>query len=211
MKAIVVGSGSINNYERFLEYVKISDMLICCDGGVRHFYKCGIVPDVIIGDLDSADEKYIEYFRQKNVRFEKFPPEKDFTDMELGIHRAIDENADEIFLFAGTGTRLDHTFANAQILKKALDKGILAWLVDEKNKICLAQKYIKIKGKKGDLLSLIPLTTRVSKITTKGLYYALDGNDMEIGNSLGVSNVMLSDECEIYIGDGILFVIMSED
>ncbi len=211
MKVVVVGSGLISKYDKFLKYIDISDFSVCCDGGMKYFYECGIVPNIIIGDLDSAELKYIEYFKNLNVEFKEYPKEKDYTDMELGLLYALGLNADEIFIFGGTGSRFDHSLTNAHILKKASDNNVLAWLIDEHNKICVVKKYIKLSGKKGTLVSIIPFTTKVLDVTTKGLKYSLSGAVMEIGNSLGVSNVMIEEECEIFVGEGLLFAIISED
>lgn len=211
MKALVVGSGNICEYKKFLNCAEICDIFICCDGGMEYFFECGIIPDVIIGDLDSAQKKHIDYFKKHNVLFKVFPPEKDFTDMELGLSYAMKLNPEEIFIFGGTGTRFDHSITNIHILKKALDKGVRAWLIDDYNKICLVDKHIEIFGEKNSYVSLIPLTSKVSGITTNGLYYSLTDAEMEIGNSLGVSNVMISDKCEIFVKSGILIIIMAKD
>ncbi len=211
MKAVIVGSGLIFKYDRFLEYINVSDFFICCDGGMKYFYECEIVPNVIVGDFDSAEEKYIDYFKRLNVEFKNFPKEKDYTDMEIGLRYALGLNIDEIFIFGGIGSRFDHSLTNAHILRKAYDKGVLAWLIDENNKICIVGDYLKLSGEKGDLISLIPFTTKVFGVTTKGLKYQLSDAVMEIGNSIGVSNVMIEKECEIFISEGLLFVIISRD
>ncbi len=215
MKALIIGNGSVFKYDTLLEYVDISDYFICCDGGIKYFYECGIVPNIIIGDLDSAEKKYVDYFKNKNVLFKTFQPEKDFTDMELSLLYALDLchefKFDEIFIFGGIGTRFDHSLANAHILRKALDRGVLAWLIDENNKICLVDKHIKLSGRKNDLISLIPFTTEVFGVTTKGLYYSLFDTSMKIGDSIGISNVMMCEECEIFVREGILFVILARD
>lgn len=214
MKALIVGNGSIKKYDRLLEYAKNADYFVCCDGGMKYFFKCGIIPDIIIGDLDSAKKEYIDYFKKKNIAFKVFEPEKDFTDMELCLMYILnspDLTVDEIFIFGGMGTRFDHSLSNAHILKKALDREVLAWLIDENNKICLINGHIKIKGVENDLVSLIPFTEEVSGITTKGLYYSLSDAVMRIGDSVGVSNVMTCDECEISVRDGILFVILANE
>jgi len=211
MKAVIVGSGLIFKYDRFLEYIKVSDFFICCDGGIKYFYECGIVPNVIVGDFDSAKEKYIDYFKKLGVEFKTFPMEKDYTDMELGLRYALDLGVDEIFIFGGIGSRFDHSLTNAHILKKAYDKNVLAWLINENNKICIVGDYIRLSGKNGDLVSLIPFTTNVLGVTTKGLKYQLSDSVMKIGDSIGVSNVMLGKECEIFVSEGLLFVIMSKD
>ena len=44
-----------------------------------------IIPDYIIGDLDSINQNIIEYYKSKSVKFEKFPTKKDETDTELSI------------------------------------------------------------------------------------------------------------------------------
>ncbi len=211
MRAVIAGSGSILDYKLFLEYIAKADILVCCDGGMAHFYNCGAVPNFILGDLDSALKEHIEYFENIGVMFIKFPPEKDFTDMEIGLEFALDKGADEIFIFGGIGTRFDHSLTNAHILKRALDRNAAAWLVDEHNFIGIVKDNIKIWGRRGDIVSLIPFTSNVKGVSTKGLYYGLDNFDMEIGHSLGVSNFMTEERAEISVRDGLLFVIMAKD
>jgi len=211
MKACIVGSGFISKYDRLLEYAGISDLFICCDGGMKHFFQCDIVPNIIIGDFDSAEEEHIKYFRKLGVPFRRFPTEKDFTDMEIGLSYAIEKGADEIFIFGGTGSRLDHFLANACILKKALDRQVSAWLIDENNKISIIDRHIKISGRKGDLVSLLPFSEEVSGIYTKGLYYSLSNGCISKGSSIGVSNFMTEAECEISVEQGVLFIILSKD
>ncbi len=45
-----------------------------------------------------------------------FKPEKDETDMELALNWAIDQKPEMIRIFGATGGRLDHMFANIQLL-----------------------------------------------------------------------------------------------
>lgn len=211
MRAVISGSGSILNYDLFFKYASSADILICCDGGMTHFYDSKIVPHFILGDFDSALNEHIEYFKKLDVPFIQFPAEKDFTDMELGLNFALDKGAQEIFIFGGIGTRFDHSLTNAHILKKALDRNAFAWLIDEHNFIGVVKDNIKIEGKKGDIVSLIPFTSKVKGVSTKGLYYRLENFDMEIGHSLGVSNFMTEDYAEVSVEDGLLFIIRAKD
>lgn len=211
MKTVIIGNGQISNYSRLKEYIKISDFIICCDGGIVHAYNINIIPNCILGDLDSAPKNLIEYYKNKNVIFHKFPVKKDKTDMEIGLDFAIEMNCSEIFIFGGTGTRFDHTLANAHILIKALKKGIKAKLIDENNIIFAINNNTTIENKKGCFVSLIPLTTEVSGITALGFEYSLKNASLKIGSSLGISNVIIDDKAHISLSNGILFVIISND
>ena len=209
VKCIIVSGAPDDDYDFLKTRLNCDAYVIAADSGYIKCMKAGVKPDLIIGDFDSS--KYPEF----EAEIIKLQPEKDFTDMELSLLYALDLYSDftfdEIFIFGGTGTRFDHSLTNAHILRKALDRGVLAWLIDENNKICLVDKHIKLSGNKNDLISLIPFTTEVFGVTTKGLYYGLSDAHMKIGASIGISNVMICDECEIFVQEGILFVILARD
>lgn len=212
MKFIIIGNGDIKDYSLLKKYLSLDDIsIICCDGGLRHIFNLNIIPNYVIGDFDSAPTKIINYYKEKNILFLEFPPKKDKTDMEIALDFAIEKQAEKIFIFGGIGTRFDHTLANAHILVLALKKGITANLINENNVISVIDKEINIKGKKGDLISLIPLTTQVEGLTTNNLEYELNDYTLKIGSSIGVSNVFKEDDIYIKINKGLLFVIQSID
>ncbi|WP_250278609.1 thiamine diphosphokinase [[Clostridium] colinum] len=209
MRALIIASGDIKN--SIQDILKPSDIIICCDGGSKYLFEEGIIPHYIIGDLDSSIPQIIQFFETKNVIFKKFDTKKDETDMELCIDFSISLGIDEIVILGGTGTRLDHTLTNINLLKKAEDANIKATIIDKNNQINITSSTVNIKGKKGDLLSLIPLTTTVEGISTTGLEYPLDNATMYIGKSLGVSNVMEDENVNISIKNGYLLIIKSID
>ena len=55
MRAVIIGNGTIRNYDSIFKYIHKDDFIICADGGIRHAVKMEIVPDLIIGDFDSLD------------------------------------------------------------------------------------------------------------------------------------------------------------
>lgn len=210
MRGIIIGSGNIES--GFLhQMLKPNDVIICCDGGSKYLFEEGIIPHYIIGDLDSSIPQIIQFFETKNVIFKKFDTKKDKTDMELCVDFLISLGALEIIILGGTGTRLDHTLANINLLIKAEDANVFATIIDKHNKINITNNKIKIKGTKGDLVSLIPITTTVEGVTTTGLMYSLNNAFMHIGKSLGVSNVMENDLATVSVKKGYLLVIKSTD
>ena len=81
--------------------------IICTDGGFDLAKQAGITPHLLLGDLDSIQSRI-----PKELPLKTFPPEKDYTDLELAIHTAIEKKASHVEIWGGIGGRLDHTVAN---------------------------------------------------------------------------------------------------
>ena len=114
-----------------------------------------IVPDYIIGDLDSVNENIIEYYKSKKVKFEKFPTKKDETDTELCIELSDKLKAKEIHLIGALGGRIDHTIANINLLYYIRKRGITPKIISEKEEIYIAMdEEITIYGEIGDIANL---------------------------------------------------------
>lgn len=210
MRIAIISSGSIYDYEGCKERLTQVQKIICADGGTRHAYNMGIVPDVIIGDMDSSTDEYIKHFQELKIPFIKYSRNKDKTDTHICLEYAL-ELCDEVLLFGATGTRLDHTLANISILRLAADRGKMACIIDENNEIYVIKDTIRLEGKKGDILSLIPISTKVEGVTLKGTHYPLQDAKMELGNPYGVSNIFKQDSIEVFISSGYLAVIKARD
>ena len=96
-----------------------------------------------------------------------------------------------------------------------LQKGIRTYIVDPYNRLYLVKKKASFEQDYvfGKYISLLPLTEKVTNVYIRGLKYELQGANLAIGNSLGVSNE-LAMECtkaELTFDDGILIVIESKD
>ena len=211
MTALIVCSGSIKDYSYHKKYFEKAQFVICVDGGAKHIRKFGLVPDVLIGDLDSISGEDLEYFIDMKVKIIRYPSQKEMTDTEIAINYAIDNGYKEVVIIGGIGTRIDHSLANILLLKQLLEKGIKGILANEKNEITLIKDRIKLEKETDAKLTLLPLTKVVEGITTKGLYYQLNCEDIELGSSRGVSNEFKDEIAEISIKSGILIVIKSKD
>jgi thiamine pyrophosphokinase len=63
--------------------------VICADGGARHLEAAGILPLLIVGDMDSLDSASQQYYEAKGCRIICHPQRKDETDTELALHEAF--------------------------------------------------------------------------------------------------------------------------
>ena len=212
MKAIIFAGANIGDYRFCEEYMMGADTVICCDGGMHHAKALGIVPDYIVGDFDSAAKEELEYYMAQGVPVRRFPTRKNETDMELGIFLALELGATELVLFGGIGDRFDHTLANAHYLLSLLKKGVRARLVDEKNCVEVIDRSLTIEGKRGELISTLPLSMEVTGITLRGFAYPLTDATLTLdGDLIAVSNVLAEERAEIEIKNGYLYVIRSRD
>lgn len=212
MKAVIFAGAKILDYEFCKEYVDNAELLICCDAGMHHAKALGVTPDYIVGDFDSVSQEVLEYYKGKNIPFLQFPTKKDQTDMQIGIHLALEKGVTDLVLLGGIGNRFDHTLANAHLLLGLLKKGVRARLVDENNCVELVDKPITIHGNIGDLVSTIPLSMMVKGITLTGFAYPLTDRDLALDDEMvAVSNVLAKEEGIIEFTEGYLFVIRSKD
>ncbi len=210
MRTIIIGNGSIANYDIVREYFD-GAYIIACDGGLRHCRAMMITPNVMVGDFDSALSSDIAFYEELGVLKTDYPRRKDMTDMEIALNMALEKDTDEIYIVGGLGTRFDHSLANVHILINTIRQGVRTYLLDEHNIITLVEDSIEIVGDIGQVISLIPLTTEVTGIESKNLEYPLYNRTMTIGSSLGISNVMTAEKASISVKSGILIVIMSKE
>lgn len=213
---ITGGDVDVDFLKKYYEENEFS-LVIAADGGLRAADTLGIVPNYIVGDFDTISPLVLfKYEEMENVKIKRFRPKKDFTDTYIALMTAIEEESFAIHIIGGTGSRLDHTLANIQLLQVALNNGIEAIIVSRNNRIrLLGKKRHDIKIYKGEYkyVSLIPLTDSVTGISTKGLEYNLEERDFYIDKdiSLGVSNEILDKEAEVHIDNGTLILMETDD
>lgn len=212
MKVCIILNGEIKDYKSIKNIVENNyNCIICADGGCNHAYNMELIPNYIIGDLDSADEKVIEFFKNYNVIFEKFPAKKNETDTELCIYLANKLGATNIDFIGALGGRVDHMLANICLLHSVKNMGIVPRIISEKEEIYIViDEGIVIEGSTGDTLSIIPVGGNANGVTLTGLEYPLTSYDMKYGLPLGISNVMLEDKCCIKVDDGSLLIIKNK-
>ena len=204
MKTAIFVNGEIQNYEfiRQLNY----DYIIACDGGLRHCHRLHIMPNYIVGDLDSAPPEILKYYQ--NIPVLKFPSEKDFTDLELAIAHAREAGATSLEILGGFGGRFDHQLANVHVLAQAKLPAIMR---DESTRLQVLSDSCSLNVEDGVLVSLIPLTSTVEGVTSAGLKYTLNEASLSVGYAIGVSNEIVKESADIYLKKGMLLVIQIKE
>lgn len=178
--------------------------LICADGGANSAKKLNLIPDVIIGDLDSIFPAVHDYFVKKNVQIKKVPGQYD-TDVEKCIKHAILNKFTNIILLGATGNRLDHTFCNLGITLK-FHQRIDIKILHEKSLLKVIMGKNKFSVCPGEIISLYGMNEK-TKFTTKGLKYSLKNESLAFGKRESTSNVAVNESVEIHVSKGKAFLI----
>jgi thiamine pyrophosphokinase len=142
------------------------------------------------------------------VSIKQYPAAKDQTDMELALDLALDNGAAIMRILGGLGGRIDHTLSNIGLLLIALNHGVEAHLLDEKHDLAVANKKICLPKRDGWAVSLVPLTETVHGVTTSGLKYPLNSENLFFDKTRGIHNEFLAAENAIIeVTDGNLLIV----
>ncbi len=209
MRAVIFANGDLSHPAQDLARVRDGDLIICADGGLRHCLSLKLTPNALIGDLDSIEAEYVESLDPSHTRVIRHSPDKDATDLELALHFAVKQGAQEALILGAMGGRWDQSLANFLLpLVEGLEGLRVRWASGAQHASLLRSgESLRIQGDPGDVVSLVPLSGNAEEITTEGLRYPLEGESLLLGSTRGLSNVLLRKTADITLGQGALLCI----
>lgn len=185
------------------------------DRGVFHLLKRNITPEIAFGDFDSVSPEELALIETKVAELKRFQPIKNETDTELALNWALAQRPKTIRLFGATGGRLDHLFANVQLLVQPLKtkQATDIYLIDRCNEMFIKGPgtYELKKRETEKYISFIPLTLEISNLTLSGFKYPLKNRHISLGSTLCISNELISEYGTFSFSEGILIVVRSHD
>lgn len=211
MKGLIISSGNIEDMQVILSASKDRDFILCADGGIRYCIKAKLIPDAIIGDLDSTNDFELKYIEKNKIPIIKYPVEKDYTDTELALDYLIHKGINDLVLVGVTGNRIDHTMGNILLLRKLYKEKIKGKIIDDNNTIYYTDDYIKLERTMNYYVSIIPLSIEGIHVSLKGFYYPLEDAYISYGSTLGISNKIVEEYGEVWIKSGEALIIHSRD
>jgi thiamine pyrophosphokinase len=206
-RIIIFANGDLPDLTKARQLLHAGDTVFCADGGTRHALALHVRPDLILGDLDSADGEALQKYKEEGVDIATFPRDKNETDLELAINRAIELAPSHIIIIAALGGRLDQTIANITLLADPRLASFDVRLDDGVEEILLCRDQVDVQGRSADLVSLIPWQGEVRGVQTRGLKWPLHRETLYPDKTRGVSNEMTGDSASISIDAGMLLVI----
>ncbi|NLG32506.1 MAG: thiamine diphosphokinase [Syntrophomonadaceae bacterium] len=206
MKCLVMVNGFYGQLNGYKERIKKADSLWCVDGGANYAYQMQIVPDIIVGDMDSILPRVYDHYKALGVDFRQYPRKKDYTDTQLAISLISETGFDDITFLGSLGNRLDHTLANIYCGMEFCEKGGKIEHYNPDYSVFLVKDQLTLQGNIGDLVSVLALTEKATGVFEAGFEYPLENAVLYKKNPYAVSNVMQYKEASISIKEGIILI-----
>ena len=186
MKSVIVHSKSpvtllgagTSTQDFVVEALKYAPFLVAADGGVNVAVSMKLVPDAVIGDLDSASIEALSVVPEARIWT---VTEQETTDFEKCLARI---EAPYILAVGFAGSRLDHLLAVFTALTRYVARNCL--VISEEEVIFVAPRALTLDLALGTRVSLFPLGP--VRGTSEGLEWPIAGLDFAPDGRIGTSN-----------------------
>jgi len=206
-RAVIFANGELPDLESARALLRADDLIVCADGGARHAFALGLTPSLVVGDMDSLTKEESKRVQATGAQIALFPRDKNETDLELALGHAIEAGCREIVIVGALGGRIDQTLANLSLLTNAGLSTFDLRLDDGVEEIFLCRDQAQVRGRSGDLVSLIPWGGEVTGVITENLKWPLQSETLYPHKTRGISNEMLGEAASIKINSGLLLVV----
>jgi len=173
--------------------------IVAADGGANHLRNTNLLPEMIIGDVDSLQD----YEHWQSVTHVKKIAEQDTTDLEKCLYST---DASLYIALGFIGGRLDHTLATLHTVQKYHPRKSVI-LAGSEDLILIFSASVKLPLPTDTRVSVYPLSQTVFT-SSRGLQYPLDGLKMMQGELIGTSNKSSEDSIEIQAERGVFALIL---
>ena len=211
VRAWVFAGGEFSSDHVPFDEVGEQDKFICVDRGVEHCLAAGLMPTLLIGDFDSADEDVLALEHLSETPRYDYPSKKSASDLELALQVLADDPPDSVVILGVSGGRTDHMLFNWSL------PALRIWpfkllLIDGTTRCHVLQgkDSCTFSVTQGQTLSLLA-QVRARGVTTAGLQYPLQGATLEAGRTLGLSNVAEGGQASVRLDSGTLLVLVNSD
>ncbi|MGH2621489.1 MAG: thiamine diphosphokinase, partial [Anaerolineales bacterium] len=146
--------------------------------------------------------------QRAGVQLLRRPQQKDETDLELALFRALELGIAQVVVLGALGGRLDMSLANLLMLAhpRLAELEIRLWSGDQTAWL-VRPPGGELSGRSGEPLSLIALGGEATGVATEGLEYPLRDETLYLGVPRGVSNVLTASTAQVQLKTGLLLAV----
>lgn len=214
------------------------DFILAVDAGANQLQQAGIVPDLLIGDLDSISADTLASYQDEAIAIESFDAYKNATDVELGIETLHARGFTRIIATNVLGGRSDHALGSLGALAGAVrNYDVDVRVYDEQEScffVCSKQepKYLQLDMSEWQTLSNTPQNTAnaqdsselhlpehlsliswggTNTVSLTGTEWELDHHELSSYSARGVSNVVRSSHVKLTVheGSGVVLLLLT--
>ena len=209
MKIVVFLNGEYNYSMEFMKTITEKAFVLCADGGANASFRYEVMPNKIIGDLDSIEPEILSSYKLLNIDIQKYPVEKDFSDFELILNMIKEDimfKDSEVIILGSSGGRIDYVINNLMLLEGTKN----VRMITESEEIYYRDKPFTIENREGARVSFISLDETITNMTLKGFKYNIGNKLIRRNTSQLVSNEVISKKAEILFDKGKMLVIIEK-
>ena len=210
MQAVVALAGEVHDSPLVRSALGGAGLIVAADSGANRLRGLGVLPHVVIGDLDSLQGDELFHLKSVGVEFAPHPAPEQRTDGDVAVEYALQQGATSIIVLGlFGGPRYDHAVANLYLLTHPGLRQIPIWTVDGWTALTVLNgdgvSETHFHGHVGDYVSITAVSERVAGITTVGLKWPLADATFTRGMNEGTSNELIHERAMIRIGEGTAF------
>lgn len=198
---LVIANGQPPSSSLLYRLAQKHNYIVAVDGGLHACLKSGIKPHLIIGDFDSISQSLRT---QCSDILQIYTPDQNRSDLEKTFDLLFQKGESHLTVCGALGKRIDHTMTNICLLCRY--PGMVTFETERETCFALPKTAI-IECQKGQILSLIPASSEVTEVVSKGLKWELQ-NVILNKFLFSISNVCLHDSVTISFNKGDLVVCL---
>jgi thiamine pyrophosphokinase len=206
-ETVVVITGGDAVEAAHLQAIAADSFVIAADSGIDHAQAVDLPVDLAIGDFDSVTPEALARAAATGTVVERHPAAKDATDLELALDVAVGRRPGRIHVLGGHGGRLDHLLANVLLLASPAYASAAVTAQMGSARLTVVRAAAELEGPVGDLVSLVPVHGPALGVTTSGLLYPLDREELHPGSTRGISNELTRSPASVSIDHGVVVAI----
>ena len=208
MRAAIFLNGSTESSDLLRHVAGCADLVVAADGGARYALEAGVVPDLVVGDMDSLGEDLAQEVERRGAALERHPARKDKMDGQLAVLAARERGATAADLLCAGGGRLGALFAVPHILLAAERIGLRSTVVADRVRMFVVEAgYRTVEGEPRESISIFPLSGPAAGVTLEGMEYPLQNASLQPGDTLGFHNELIGREATVSVGKGAVLVV----
>lgn len=188
----------------------IPDLVIGADSGVDSALALGYGVDVAVGDFDSVSAAGLATAERSGALVERYSSQKDETDLELAMAKALTYVPDLVIVIGLEGGRVDHYLANLLLLTSPRYKSVHIDSYIGRAKATVVWGERTLSGRVGELVSLLPLGGDARLVSCSGMEYKLSNERLVAHSPRGVSNTFATPLAKVSVEHGVVLAIQPE-
>lgn len=181
--------------------------VVAADSGLAAADVLGLHVDLVVGDMDSVDPARLAAAEAAGTRVERHPAAKDDTDLAIAMDAAVGRGATRLTVVGGDGGRLDHLLAGALLLASDAYADVEVVAYPGPATVTVVRHEATLRGRPGELVSLLAVHGPARGVVTDGLLYPLAGEDLAPGSTRGVSNELTRPTADVRLATGVLLAV----